>query len=135
MSQKQFNRELAAALWQRMQLATSNHRLYPKQHKGSVLFVGYADFTLSIDGIPFLCLPGNSIKLMGDQIHFDPKSERARDGSPRYFPLWFPVSAEARAVLTEQLKADAQIVQMCHDAVAAVTAASPPVAQGAPFGA
>lgn len=126
-----FNRELAAALWNRIQLTTNNHRLYPKQHKGSVVFVGYADFTLSIDGVPFLCLPGTSIKLMGDQIHFDPKSERARDGSNRYFPLWFPVSAEARAVLTEHLKNDEKIVQMCHDAVNQITG----VAQAAPYGA
>lgn len=117
MAQREFDKKLAAALWERIQLSTSNHRLYPKMQNGGVLFVGYTDFTISLDGIPILCLPGNSIKLMGNQIHFDPKSEKARDGSSRWFPLWFPVSGEMRAVLTEKLKVDERIVQMCHEAV------------------
>lgn len=133
MRRKEFDRELASALWYRIQLTTSNHRLYPKQHQGNVIFVGFVDFTISIDGIPFLCLPGTDLKLIGDQIHFAPKSEQARDGSLRYFSLWFPVSPEARAVLTELLKQDARVVQMCHDAVRAVTAASPSVTQNSPF--
>ncbi|MBD3261600.1 MAG: hypothetical protein GF334_07965 [Candidatus Altiarchaeales archaeon] len=124
MAQREFDKQLAATLWERIQLSTSNHRLYPKQQQGGVLFVGYADFTVSLDGIPLLCLPGNSIKLMGDQLHFDPKAEKARDGSPRWFPLWFPVSGEVRAVLTEKLKVEERIVEMCHDAVAQVNQAA-----------
>lgn len=122
MARKQFDRQLASALWERIGVSTANHRLYPKQHKGSVVFVGYADLTLSIDGIPLICLPGTSLKVMGDQIHFDPKSEQARDGSPRYFPLWFPVSPEIRAVMTEHLKNDPRIIEMCQQAVTKVTA-------------
>jgi hypothetical protein len=118
---KTFSKEIAAHLWQYVQLSTRNHRLLPKQHKGNVLFVGYADLTLQIGGVDFLSLPGTSIKLMGDQVHFDPKQEQARDGSDRYFPVWLPVSAESRAVLTELIKADPQIVEMCHNAAAAVT--------------
>lgn len=135
MAQKQFDKGMAGHLWDRMSILTSNHRVYPKQHKGNVLFVGYADFTIQIDGIPVLALPGNSIKLMGDQVHFDPKSEKARDGSNRYFPIWLPVSAEARAVITERLKQDPQIIEMCHQAVNRVTEASPAMAADAnPFG-
>lgn len=135
MSQKQFSKEIAAHLWQYVTVSTRNHRLFPKQHKGNVLFVGYADITLIVGGVEFLSLPGNSIKLMGDQVHFDPKQEKARDGSDRYFPLWLPVSAEARAVLTELIKADPQIIEMCHQAVAQVTqpATSETATSGNPF--
>lgn len=115
------NREIAAHLWQYVQVGTRNHRLLPKQHKGNVLFVGYVDITIQIGGIDFLSLPGTSIKLMGDQIHFDPKQEQARDGSSRYFPVWLPVSAEARAVLTELIKLDPDIIAMVEQAVAKVT--------------
>jgi hypothetical protein len=118
---KSFNKEIAGHLWTYLGLTTRNHRLAPKQHKGNVVFVGYVDLTLQVGGIDFLSLPGTSIKIMGDQIHFDPKSEQARDGSNRWFPLWMPVSAEARAVLSELVKADPQIVEMAHNAVAAVT--------------
>jgi hypothetical protein len=126
------NKEIAAHLWQYVQVSTRNHRLYAKQHKGNVLFVGYADLTLQIGGVDFLSLPGTSIKLMGDQIHFDPKQEKARDGSDRYFPLWLPVSAEARAVLTELIKADPGIVEMVEQAVAKVTHVAAPEATGSP---
>jgi hypothetical protein len=126
------NKEIAAHLWQYIQVSTRNHRLHAKQHKGNVLFVGYADITLIIAGVEFLSLPGTSIKLMGDQIHFDPKQEKARDGSNRYFPLWLPVSAEARAVLTEQIKADPGIVEMAEQAVAKVTHVAAPATTGSP---
>lgn len=132
---KEFSKEIAAHLWQYVTVSTRNHRLFPKQHKGNVLFVGYADITLIVGGVEFLSLPGNSIKLMGDQIHFDPKQEKARDGSDRYFPLWLPVSAEARAVLTELLKADPNIIEMVEQAVAQVTvpAAAASASGGNPF--
>jgi hypothetical protein len=126
------NKEIAAHLWQYVQVSTRNHRLYAKQHKGNVLFVGYADLTLQIGGVDFLSLPGTSIKLMGDQIHFDPKQEKARDGSDRYFPLWLPVSAEARAVLTELIKADPGIVEMVEQAVAKVTQPGAPAVSTSP---
>ncbi len=133
MSQKNFSKEIAGHLWEHMQVTTSKHRLCPKLHKASVLFVGYADFILSVGGIEVIALPGNSIKLMGDQIHFDPKQEKARDGS-RYYPVWLPISTEARAVLTECLKVDPQIVEMCHKAVAQVTpVATVPGASPNPF--
>lgn len=121
---KPLDKKLCALLWQYVQLSTRNHRLYAKQHKGNVLFVGYADLTIQIGGVDFLSLPGTSIKLMGDQIHFDPKQEQARDGSDRYFPLWLPVSAEARAVLDQLIKADPGIIQMVEQAVDKVTTAA-----------
>jgi hypothetical protein len=119
------NKEVAAHLWQYVTVGTRNHRLLPKQHKGNVLFVGYADITLQIGGVDFLSLPGTSIKLMGDQVHFDPKQEKARDGSDRYFPVWLPVSAESRAVLSELIKADSDIIEMVEQAVAKVTVQAP----------
>lgn len=130
-----FSKEVAGQLWSYLGLTSRNHRLAPKQHKGNVVFVGYADLTVQVGGIDFLSLPGTSIKLMGDQIHFDPKSEKARDGSNRWFPLWLPVSAEARAVLTELVKADPQIVEMVQNAVAVVTqpAAASAASDGNPF--
>jgi hypothetical protein len=129
-----FNKETAKHLWSYLDLTSRNHRLLPKQHKGNVVFVGYADLTIKVGNIDFLSLPGTSIKLMGDQIHFDPKQEKARDGSNRWFPLWLPVSAEARSVLTELVKADPQIIEMVQQAVAAVTHPAGAVASdGNPF--
>jgi len=120
MSTKPFSKEIAGHLWELMQVTTTNRRLHPKMHEGSVLFVGYADMILSVGGIDVIALPGSSIKLIGDQIHFDPKQERARDGK-RFFPVWCPILAESRAVFTECLKNDPKIIEMCDHAVAQVT--------------
>jgi len=104
-------------------------RVAPRQHKGNVIFVGYADIQtwLFRDGvaIPFITLCGNSIKLIGDQIHFDPKSERGKgDRSNDYFPHWFPGAGEARAVLTHKLAEDPKIQEMVRLAVASLSEAA-----------
>ena len=118
-------------------------RLVPRQHKGNVLMCGYADFQIGlhqeIDGvrqvIPWTTLCGNSIKLMNDKIHFDPKSEAGKgERAGTYFPHWFPMTAEARAVLTEKVKRDPQIITLCEEAVAGL-ATPVAVADGNPFGA
>ena len=112
----ELNRQVAAKLYDLLTLKVSNVRVNPRQHRGEVIFVGYADFQIELNGIPFIQLCGNSIKLIGDSVHFDPKSERGSgDRSNHFFPHWFPMTAEVRAVLNEQLKRDVTIKAMCKD--------------------
>ncbi len=130
---QEFDKDQAAHLFDRIGISVTNARAHPRQHKGNVIFCGYADIQIRIDEVPMIQLCGNSIKLMGDQIHFDPKSEAGRgDRAGQYFPHWFPMTAEARAVLTELLKRDPAIIAMCEEAVAKINAATP-MADGNPF--
>ncbi len=130
---KEFDKDQAAHLFDRIGISVTNIRVHPRQHKANVIFCGYADLQFSIDGIPVIQLCGNSIKLMGDQIHFDPKSEQGKgDRQGQYFPHWFPMSAEARASITELLKRDPAVITMCEEAVAQINAAAPD-ADGNPF--
>ncbi len=131
---KEFDKNQAAHLFDRLGISVANVRIHPRQHKGNVVFCGYADFQISIDGISVLQLCGNSIKIMGDQIHFDPKSEAGKgERQGHYFPHWFPMTAEARAALSELLKRDPKITAMCEEAISKLTAAAPTVAAGNPF--
>jgi hypothetical protein len=130
---KELNKEQAAHLFDRLEVNVTNTRIHPRQHKGNVVFCGYADFQINIDGIPVIQLCGNSIKLMGDQVHFDPKSEAGRgERQGQYFPHWFPMTAEARAALTELIKRDPQIDAMCREAIEKLNVAAP-AASGNPF--
>jgi len=109
-------------------------RFAPRQHKGNVLFCGYVDFliglTQEIDGliqvIPWTTLCGNAIKLMGDKIHFDPKHEEGRQRDPDtgkhpYFPVWFPRTAESRAVFNEKISRLPEIRELVERAVSEVS--------------
>lgn len=109
-------------------------RLVPRQHKGDVLFCGYVDFSIGliqeIDGrhevIPWMILCGNAIKLMGDKIHFDPKGEKGKrqdsdTGKYPYFPVWFPRTAEARAVFNEKITRLPEIRKLVERAVSEVS--------------
>jgi len=109
-------------------------RLVPRQHKGNVLMCGYADFKVGlhqeIDGvrqvIPWTILCGNSIKLINDKIHFDPKSEKGKKpdektGKFPYFPVWMPQTAEARAVFSEKVSRLPIIQQMVERAISEVS--------------
>lgn len=129
-----FDKAIAAYLYDHLEITVTKSHLAPRLHKGSVIFCGYADFQVSIDKIPFLQLCGNSIKLMGDQVHFDPKSEEGKgDRAGSFFPHWFPMTREARIVLTEKLKRDPAIIAMCDEAVSQLTPATSAVANN-PFG-
>lgn len=120
---REFDKDQAALLFDRLGVTVTGVRVLPRQHKGSVVFCGYADFQIDIDGIPVLQLCGNSVKLMSDEIHFDPKSEPgAGSRAGHHFPHWFPMTAEARAVLTEKLKRDPQIIAMCEETITQLTA-------------
>jgi len=115
---KQIDRNLAAQLWEHLGIEVTNTRVAPRQHRGEVTFVGYADFQILVAGIPCLQLCGNSIKIMGTGIHFDPKSEKGRgDRAGHYFPHWFPMTPEARAVLAEKVSRNPDIIAMCASAI------------------
>ena len=126
---KELNRQIAAALFEMIEVKVTSTRVNPRQHKGNVVFVGYADFQIEVQGIPFLQMCGNSIKLMGENVHFDPKSERGKgDRTDHFFPHWFPMTGEARAVINEKIKRDDTIISMCHEAMNALTGQTSSVA-------
>jgi hypothetical protein len=122
-------------------------RLAPRQHKANILFCGYADFIIGlnqvIDGvqqvIPWTTLCGNAIKLMNDKIHFDPKGEKGKKEDPKtgkipYYPVWFPRTAEARAVFNAKITRLPEIQKLVEDAVATVSpAASTSTSSDNPF--
>ncbi len=131
---QELDREKAALLFEKVGLEVTNTRIHPRQHKGNVVFVGYADFQITIDGTPLIQLCGNSIKLMNEQIHFDPKSEAGRgQRAGQYFPHWFPMTAESRAVLAEKLKRDPQIIDMVQKAISQLSSTPIVAADGNPF--
>ncbi len=120
---KAFDKEQAASLWNLFGVTVDKTRVRPRQHKGNVMFVGYADIHIWLFAdqkpIPLLTLCGNSIKLIGDQIHIDPKAEQGKgDRSNDYFPHWYPKDGPARAVITAKLVEDASIQEMVKLAVA-----------------
>ena len=126
---KPLNTAQAASLWNLFGITVDKVRVAPRQHKGNVIFVGYADIQVWLfEGqtpIPLFTMCGNSIKLIGDQIHFDPKSERGKgDRSNDFFPHWYPMSGEARVVLTRKLTEDAKIQEMVTLAVARLNEAA-----------
>lgn len=117
------NQTQAAVLWDLIGLTVSNLRVAPRQHKGNVVFTGYADIHIWVfsgpTALPLMTLCGNSIKLIGDQIHFDPKAERGKGSrSKEFFPHWCPNSPESRIVLTRKLRENSQIQEMVSTAVA-----------------
>ena len=112
-----FNQAHAAALWNLIGVTVSGTRIVPKEHKGNVTFIGYADIQVWLYGqeetIPFLILCGNSIKLINGEIHFDPKSERGKGSRNKdFFPHWLPAEAASRKVITKKLEEDATIQEM-----------------------
>ena len=124
---KPIDQTQAESLWDLFGVTVDKIRVAPRQHKGNVVFVGYADIHIWLFNgqtpIPLVTLCGNSIKLIGDQVHVDPKSERGKgDRSSEYFPHWRPKSAAARAVLTKKLAEDASIQEMVQLAVAKLAA-------------
>jgi len=134
---KEIDANAAAILWERVGLTVDNIRLAPRQHKGNVIFCGYADILVWIypngaetgetgEAIPLIQLCGNSIKLMGDQIHFDPKSERGKgDRKDHFFPHWFPMTGAARSVLTLKLSENLDIRNMITEAVNQLAGGTP----------
>lgn len=119
----------AASLWDLVGVTVDKTRVAPRQHKGNVMFVGYADIHVWLfenqTPIPFITLCGNSIKLIGDQLHFDPKSERGKgERSNDFFPHWFPKDGAARAVITRKLSEDPKVQEMIRLAVASLAEAA-----------
>jgi len=120
---KEIDSTIAAQIWDRVGITVENIRLAPRQHRGNVVFCGYADFILWLwistgegTAAPLVHLCGNSIKLIDGELHFDPKSERGKnERSSKFFPHWLPAGAEARAVLTRKLEQLPEIQEMIHD--------------------
>ena len=126
---KPIDQDHAALLWSLFGVTVDKIRVAPRQHKGNVMFIGYADIHVWLfqgqTPIPLMTLCGNSIKLIGDQIHFDPKSERGKgERSKDFFPHWYPKSSAARAVITRKLSEDPQIQEMVRLAVAKLAEAA-----------
>ena len=126
---QEINELHAAHFWEMVGVSVSGCNVRPKQHKGDVKFVGYFNLQVwlfSPDGeaMPFLDLQGNSLKLIGENVHFDPKSEPAKDNRPggrKFFNHWFPMARAAREVLTRKLVELPEIQEMVQQAVTQLT--------------
>jgi hypothetical protein len=118
MAKQTLNRAWAHFLWQLVGVTVENCRAKPKQHAGDTRFCGFADIRVFLfnpegDAIPFLHLKGNAIKLIGDNLHFDPKAEPGSgDRKGEFFPHWLPARVEARTVITMKLAALPEIQDM-----------------------
>lgn len=124
------NKVQAAFLWDLLGVSVDNLRPAPRQHQGNVIFCGYADILIWIfvgdNAVPLIQLCGNSIKLIGDDLHFDPKSERGQgEYRSQHFAHWFPTTGAARAVLTRKLAELPEIQAMLIQAKQQLTEATP----------
>ncbi len=117
---QELNNRHAALLWEMMGVSVTNCRALPKEHAGGVTFLGYFDLQVWVfppigEALPLIQLVGNSLKTIGNDLHFDPKAERAKDDRPgarKFFNHWFPMSRAAREVLTRKLADLPEIQEM-----------------------
>jgi hypothetical protein len=114
---KPMDKRIAHQLYEVLSLNLRNVRCLPQEPKGSVQFLGFADFHLFVQDHPLINLVGNSIKEIDGKIHFDPNTEPGRgEKADQLFNTWSPTSAEARAVLTALLETCPEVQQMREEA-------------------
>lgn len=74
--------------------------------KSKVQLLGFADISLTIPSIPGFAMKfrGLEVKVLNGKPRIDTPSERSKGaGDTQYFPIYFPKSAEMRAVLTARV--------------------------------
>lgn len=130
---KEIDQTQAAYLWEHVGVSVENLRLAPRQHRGNVIFCGYTDILVWIfargDTLPLVRLCGNSIKVIGNNIHFDPKAERGTGSrKDHFFHYWFPMTSASRAVFTQKLAALPEIQEMAARAMHQLTEDADPAA-------
>jgi hypothetical protein len=74
--------------------------------KSKVQLLGFADVSLEIPSVPgfALKLRGIEVKVLNGKPRIDTPSERSKGaGDTQFYPIYFPKSAEMRAVLTARI--------------------------------
>jgi len=74
--------------------------------KSKVQLLGFADVSLEVPSVPgfALKLRGIEVKVLNGKPRIDTPSERSKGaGDAQFYPIYFPKSAEMRAVLTARI--------------------------------
>jgi hypothetical protein len=73
--------------------------------KTKVQLLGFADVSLEIPSVPgfALKLRGIEVKVLNGKPRIDTPSERGKGTDKAFYPIYFPKSAEMRAVLTARI--------------------------------
>ena len=103
------NQQVAENLWNACSITVDRFHTKVIPHEKST-FLGYADITVDVTA----ALPGLKLKLRGIEAkvlkgnnHLDMPSEKGEDG--QYYPRFFPLTGELRAVLTAAIFNDGQV--------------------------
>jgi len=103
------DQNVASRLWEACTILVDRFHAKIIPHEKST-FLGYADITLNVSN----ALPGMKLKLRGIEVkilkgtqHLDMPTEKGADG--QYYPRFFPLSGELRAVLTTAIFRNEQV--------------------------
>lgn len=103
------NRKIAETLWNALRITVERFNTVIKPHDKST-FLGYADVkvdaTAVVPGLVFQ-LRGIEVKILKGNQHVDMPSEKGADG--KFYPQYFPQTAELRAVLTTAIFLDGKV--------------------------
>jgi len=120
------NKGIAAKLWDALTITVERFNTVIRQHDKST-FLGYADVkvdaTAAVPGLVFQ-LRGIECKILKGVNHIDMPSEKGADG--KFYPRYFPQTAEFRAVLTTAIFLNAGVLS----AVETAKTQAPAPAQG-----
>jgi DNA-binding cell septation regulator SpoVG len=120
------NREICASLWSKLKVTVERFNTVIKTHDKST-FLGYADVKIDASAaLPgfVMQLRGIECKILKGNPHIDMPSEKGADG--KFYPRYFPQTAELRAVLTAAVFTSDQV----KSAVEAAKRATPAPAAG-----
>ena len=96
---------IAGNLWEKLNIVVDRFHAHVVC-KSKVTLLGFADVSLVIPSLPgfALKLRGIEVKVLNGKPRIDTPSERSKGaGETQYFPIYFPKSAEMRAVLTARI--------------------------------
>lgn len=131
----QIDQNVAAALWEASAITVDRFHAKIIPHEKST-FLGYADITVDctskVPGLK-LKLRGIEVKVLKGNNHLDMPSEKGADG--QYYPRFFPLTGELRAVLTTAIFMNPQVaasVEAAKTMPAPQAASTPAEGAGAP---
>lgn len=129
------DQNIASRLWEACSITVDRFHAKIMPHEKST-FLGYADITVDASaGVPGLKLKlrGIEVKVLKGNNHLDMPSEKGADG--QYYPRFFPLTGEFRAVLTTAIFRNPQVIATVEAAKAmpvAVANSGTPFGEGAP---
>jgi hypothetical protein len=102
---KQMNSNIAASLYESVSIVIDRFHTHIVC-KSKVQLLGFADVSLEVPSVPgfALKLRGIEVKVLNGKPRIDTPSERSKGaGDAQFYPIYFPKSAEMRAVLTARI--------------------------------